>query len=118
MEGKLEGMIRQVKAHPAYDRVGMILCHNGVVRATSRDGRPVTQVTVRADRDRLAAVIADIKDRPGIVEVLAEVREGTLRVGEDIMYVVVAGDFRENVFAALMDAVNAIKADVTRKTEA
>ena len=33
------------------------------------------------------------------------------------MYVVVAGDFRENVFAALMDAVNLIKRDVTRKVE-
>jgi molybdopterin synthase catalytic subunit len=33
------------------------------------------------------------------------------------MYVVVAGDFRENVFAALMDAVNRIKAEVTRKIE-
>ena len=114
----LMDMIQAAKSHPRFSEAGMILCHNGVVRATSRDGRPVSQVTVRADRDRLAAVIADIKDRPGIVEVLAEVREGTLHVGEDIMYVVVAGDFRENVFAALMDAVNAIKADVTRKTEA
>jgi molybdopterin synthase catalytic subunit len=34
------------------------------------------------------------------------------------MFVVVAGDFRENVFSALMDAVNLIKADVTRKIEA
>jgi len=33
------------------------------------------------------------------------------------MYVVVAGDFRENVFAAIVAAVNRIKADVTSKTE-
>jgi len=33
------------------------------------------------------------------------------------MYVAVAGDFRENVFSVLMDTVNAIKADVTSKTE-
>ncbi len=114
----LMDMIESVKSHPRFSEAGMILCHNGVVRATSRDGRPVSQVTVRADRERLATIVAGIKARPGIVEVLAEIREGTLRVGEDVMYVVVAGDFRENVFAALMDAVNAIKADVTRKTEA
>jgi len=33
------------------------------------------------------------------------------------MYVVVAGDIRENVFPALQDAVNTIKRDVTKKTE-
>jgi molybdopterin synthase catalytic subunit len=83
----LMDMIESVKSHPRFSEAGMILCHNGVVRATSRDGRPVSQVTVRADRERLAAIIAGIKARPGIVEVLAEIREGTLRVGEDVMYV-------------------------------
>lgn len=110
-------MIEQVKAHPDYSRVGMILCHNGVVRSTSRDGRAVTELTVRADRDRLREIVADLKGRPGIVEVLVEIREGRLRTGDDVMYVVVAGDFRENVFSALMDAVNRIKSDVTRKVE-
>lgn len=114
---KLMEMIEQVKAHPDYPRVGMILCHNGVVRSTSRDGRAVTELTVRADRDRLREIVADLKGRPGIVEVLVEIREGKLRAGGDVMYVVVAGDFRENVFSALMDAVNLIKSDVTRKVE-
>jgi len=40
-----------------------------------------------------------------------------LKVGEDVMYVVVAGDFREHVFDAMIAAVNRIKADVTSKTE-
>ena len=114
---KLMEMIERVKAHPDYSRVGMILCHNGVVRSTSRDGRAVTELTVRADRDRLREIVADLKGRPGIVEVLVEIREGRLRTGDDVMYVVVAGDFRENVFSALMDAVNRIKSDVTRKVE-
>jgi molybdopterin synthase catalytic subunit len=113
----LEEMIRSVKSHPRFSEAGMVLCHNGVVRATSRDGRSVRRVTVRADRERLAAILAEVRRRPGIVEVLAEVREGTFAVGEDIMYIVVAGDFRENVFAALMDTVNAVKAGVTQKTE-
>jgi molybdopterin synthase catalytic subunit len=88
-----------------------------VVRGTARDGRPVTELTVKADRARLAEIIAEMKGRPGIVEVLAEVREGKLHVGEDVMYVVVAGDLRENCFPVLEDAVNAIKRDVTKKTD-
>jgi molybdopterin synthase catalytic subunit len=110
-------LVDQIKKHPDYHKVGMMLCHNGVVRATSRDGRPVSEVTVTVDRKRLEAILAEIKAMPGIVEVLAHVNEGTLKVGEDVMYVVVAGDFRENVFNAMIAAVNWIKADVTSKTE-
>ena len=117
MEGILEGMIRRVKARPDYNRVGMILCHNGVVRGTARDGAPVQELTVQVNRRRLEEILTEMRGRPGIVEVLAEVREGTFRVGDDVMYVVVAGDFRENVFAALTDTVNRIKAEVTHKTE-
>ena len=114
---KLSRLVDQVKKHPDFGKAGMILCHNGVVRATSRDGRPVSEVTVRVDRRRLETILAEIKAMTGIVEVLAHVNEGTLKVGEDVMYVVVAGDFRENVFDAMIAAVNRIKADVTSKTE-
>ncbi len=110
-------LVEKVKKHPEFYKAGMILCHNGVVRATSRDGRPVSEVSVRVDRKRLEVIIGEIKAMTGIVEVLAHVNEGTLKVGEDVMYVVVAGDFRENVFDAMIAAVNRIKADVTSKTE-
>jgi molybdopterin synthase catalytic subunit len=114
---ELTAMMECVKAHPEYKRVGMILCHNGVVRATARDGRPVTELTVKANRKRLDEIVTEMKGRPGIVEVLVEIREGTLKVGQDVMFVVVAGDLRENCFPVLMDAVNAIKRDVTKKME-
>jgi molybdopterin synthase catalytic subunit len=113
----LTELVEQVKKHPEFHKAGMILCHNGVVRATSRDGRPVSEVTVRVDRKRLEAILGEIKAMKGIVEVLAHVNEGTLKVGQDVMYVVVAGDFRENVFDAMIAAVNRIKADVTSKQE-
>jgi molybdopterin synthase catalytic subunit len=113
----LSEMIKKVKANPAYHNAGMILCHNGVVRATSRDGKPVTELVVNVDRHRLAGIITEMKKRPGMIEVLAEVREGKLKVGDDVMFIVVAGDFRENVFPVLMDTVNMIKEQVTRKIE-
>jgi molybdopterin synthase catalytic subunit len=113
----LSVLVEKIKKHPDFSKAGMILCHNGVVRATSRDGRPVSEVTVRVDRKRLEAIIGEVKAMTGIVEVLAHVNEGTLKVGEDVMYIVVAGDFRENVFSAMIAAVNKVKADVTSKTE-
>jgi molybdopterin synthase catalytic subunit len=113
----ISDMIGMVKSHPEYHNAGMILCHNGVVRSTSRDGKPVAELDVKVDRGRLVEIIAEMKQRTGIIDIIAEVREGKLMVGDDVMLVVVAGDFRENVFSTLMDTVNVIKKDVTSKTE-
>jgi len=110
-------MIEKIKKHPRYHEAGMILCHNGVVRATSRDGRPVRELTVRCRHDRLREIADGLKKRPGILDVLVHVNEGVLHPGDDIMFVVVAGDFRENVFSCLMDGVNEIKKTVTEKEE-
>ena len=113
----LSDMIKKVKKHPEYHKAGMILCHNGGVRETSRDGKPVSHLLVKANEEILAEIVAEMKKRPGIIEVLAEVNKGKLFPGDDIMIVVVAGDFRENVFPVLKDAVDVIKRDVTRKVE-
>jgi molybdopterin synthase catalytic subunit len=95
----------------------MITSHLGVVRSTSRDGRAVTSLDVSYDQEALQAIVRDIKKMPGIAEVLVETREGLLNVGEEILAVVVAGDIRENVFPALVSAVNRIKKEASRKKE-
>lgn len=95
----------------------MILCHNGVVRAVSRDGRSVTGMTLKVDQDRAAAVIAEISKKPGIILVKLWVNEGELSPGDDIMYVMIAGDFRENVIAALTELVSKVKAEVLDEIE-
>jgi len=110
-------MIKKVKSRPDFHKAGMILCHNGVVRGTTRDGKPISELTITVDRPRLEAIIAETKSRPGILDVLVEIRDGLLHVGDDVMFVVVAGDIRENVFPALMDTVNRVKAEVTEKEE-
>ncbi len=111
-------LIEKVKQHPEADRAGMILCHNGVVRNSSRDGRPVKGLTVSVDQLKLDQVVAEQKKRPGIVEILVEIfAEQDLSIGDDVMYLVVAGDVRENVIAVLQDTLNAIKTTVTSKTE-
>ncbi len=114
----LSRLMQQVKGHPRYSEAGMILVHNGVVRNTSRDGRPVKGLRVHVDHARLRELIGRHKTRPGIIEILVEIAEDRdLSVGEDVMLLVVAGDIRENVIQTLSDTLNAIKSSVTRKTE-
>ena len=110
-------MVARIKKHPRICEAGMILCHNGIVRGTSRDGRKVKKIKVEVDQEALTNIVSEIKSRPGIIEVLAEINEGTLKVGEDIMLVVVAGDIRERVFPTLQDLVQQIKQRITEKEE-
>jgi molybdopterin synthase catalytic subunit len=113
----LHEMVDAIKKHPDFDRVGMVACHIGVVRATSRDGRPVKGLEIEVDRDRFETVLLEMKDRKGIIEVAVHVFEGYRKVGEDVMLVAVAGDIREHVFPVLEETVERVKEEVTRKKE-
>ncbi|MBN2125116.1 MAG: molybdenum cofactor biosynthesis protein MoaE [Deltaproteobacteria bacterium] len=110
-------MIETMKAHPESHRIGMIASHMGVVRGTSRDGREVTGIDVVYDHEVLEKIVEEIRAMPGIVEVLVDTSEGRLSVGDEVLAVAVGGDIREHVFAALMEAVNRIKAESSRKRE-
>ncbi len=111
-------MIHQMKNHPDFSKAGMVLYHNGVVRDSSRDGRPVSGLTVTADQEKLDQIIDRTRAMPGIVEVLVHINSDTpLRVGDDVMFLAVAGDIREHVIDALTYALDRIKAEATVKTQ-
>ena len=111
-------LMADIKSSPDIGRAGMILCHNGIVRETARDGRRVRGLRVAVDRQRLDAVIAEQSARPGIVDIRVDIAaDMDLSVGDDVMLLAVAGDIRENVLQVMTDTLNAIKTTVTHKTE-
>lgn len=115
---ELQTIMAAIKANPDYAKAGMVLYHTGIVRGTSRDGRPVTGLRVTVDRKKLAEVLALYRARPGIVDIQVDIAaDRDLAVGDDVMLLAVAGDIRENVIETLTDALNDIKATVTAKTE-
>jgi molybdopterin synthase catalytic subunit len=108
----------EIKKHPDFEKVGMILCHNGVVRATTRDGRKVKGLKVAVDHDKLEKIIIEQSQKPGIVDIEVNIVENkNLAVGDDIMHLTVAGDIRENVISVLKETLDLIKTQVTEKTE-
>ena len=114
----INALVNEIKQRNDYDRVGMILCHNGVVRGTSRDGRQVSGLRIKVNWDELAQVIASQKQRPGIIDIAIKIdSDRDLKVGDDVMALVVAGDIRDNVLSVLSDTLNIIKTSVTAKTE-
>ena len=86
--------------------------HNGVVRGWSRkDHAGVTAIEITPDHDRIKALCAEIEQRPGIFRAFAEARGGLLHPGDDALFLVVAGDIRENVKPALADLLDRVKSE-------
>lgn len=111
-------MMQHIRQQPGFERVGMILAHNGVVRGTSRDGRKVSGLSVFVDHGRLQEILETERQTPGIFDIRIEIAEGRhLLVGDDIMALVVAGDIRDTVIHVLERTLNAVKVTVTSKTE-
>lgn len=113
----LEAWLAEIKQGPDAGRIGMYLMHNGVVRGSSRQGAPVSGMSLSFDRDGLADALRRVGEMPGVIVARAWINEGDLSVGDDIMYVLVGGDFRENVFSGLQELVRIIKSEVVRETE-
>ncbi|WP_285906580.1 molybdenum cofactor biosynthesis protein MoaE [Pseudodesulfovibrio pelocollis] len=111
--------IAQLKREPGFsDNVGMILVHNGVVRAWSRKDRAeVTAIEVTPDLERIEAIRREIEAREGIFRAVAHANSGLMQPGDDVLFLIVAGDIRENVKAALADFLDRVKAEAVTKRE-
>ncbi len=106
-----------LKAAKGMNGAGMVLIHNGIVRANDLSGNSVEKIDVKVDAERLEAILNQTAGMEGIIAVDAWIVEGTLSVGQDIMLLGVAGNTRGNVIPALSTALDAIKAGVTSKKQ-
>jgi len=97
--------------------LGMILVHNGIVRATSKDGKPVRGMHLSYDKKKLSHLLDELSKRDGIVEIKVWINEGLLKIGDDIMYAFVAGKFRTSVIPVLEELVSRIKKEIVSETE-
>ena len=97
--------------------LGMILVHNGVVRGTSKDGKPVTGMQLSYDQLKLHSFVERFKARDGIVDIKVWINEGTLKVGDDIMMLLVAGRLRTDVLPVFQELLSAIKNEIVIEKE-
>jgi len=113
----VEQWINEIKENSDFKDLGMILVHNGMVRATSKDGKPVKGMHLSYDKETLAGLLDELGKREGIVAIKAWINEGLLKVGDDIMYALVAGRFRTIVIPVLEELVSRIKKDIVIEEE-
>jgi molybdopterin synthase catalytic subunit len=113
----IEQWIRELKKTCSVDMLGMILIHNGIVRATAKDGKAVQAMRVFYDRSKLDDTVRKLKKKEGIAEIRVWINEGALQIGDDIMKVCVAGRFRTDVLPVFQDLLTIIKRDIVREEE-
>lgn len=111
--------IAELKKRPDFnDNVGMILVHNGIVRNWSRkDRKSVTRLEVQVDHTRAEALRQEYLQQPGIYEIIIEAHSGIFQPGDDLLFLIVAGDIRENIKPILSDLLDRVKSEAISKKE-
>ena len=114
-ELSLSKLLKSIKERAEFHRAGAIATFVGVVRGETLDGESVERLELQAYEEEankvLGGICEELKKREGVVDVQIHHFVGEFGVGEDLVYVVVAGAHRENVFGVLREAVERYKSE-------
>lgn len=121
----IDEWLKEAKKDSAAAKVGMFLVHNGVVRQTPKakvrqgfdDGSLVVGLEFSYDEARVQAAIEETRKMDGVFYIKAWLNEGRLEVGDDIMYLLIGGDIRPHLVAALQFLVEKIKTECVIEKE-
>lgn len=121
----MDQWLKEAKMDPNAKEEGMFLVHNGVVRQTPRDkvrngvddGSVVQGMEFSYDEEKVEKAVEATRKMEGIFAVRVWLNEGSLEVGDDIMYVLIGGDIRPRVIRALESLVETIKTTCVVETE-
>ncbi len=111
--------IAQMKKNPGFaENVGMVLVHNGVVRAWSREDKSeVVALEVCPNQRLLQELREEYLKRSGIFDIEIFAKHGRFLPGDDLLFIIVAGDIRENVKPVLAELLDRVKAEAISKRE-
>jgi len=108
----IEDWIRKAKEDP---KIGIILLHNGIVRATSKKGDVVNGLIIEADKRKIRDIENGARREKGIFYCKIKINEGKLKVGEDIMWILVAADFRKSCFPVMEKIIDEVKEAISER---
>ena len=112
----LQDIFIEIRKHPDISKAGDIVSFTGIVRGEAPKGGKVTKIKIEAYKEQadkiLRGISDDIRKLQGIIEVIIVHLMGEFSVGEEMVYVVIAGAHREESFDAIRQAVNRYKKEV------
>jgi len=109
----LQDLLKLAKHNPNLREGGAIATFTGIVRGYTHSGEEVQKLEIEAHQEEAIKALTEISDelrsKPGVIDVLIHHLVGEFQVGEDLVYVVVIGKSRRDVFQALEKAVEGYK---------
>ena len=108
-------LIEQVKHDSRIKRAGGIGTFTGIVRQFSKGVETKALHFEKYEKiaeEAMKKICKDLMQREGVLDVRMHHRTGTIRPGEDIVYIVVAAAHRQELFTALTDALEMLKSEV------
>ncbi len=109
----LNNLIESIRKNEDFAKAGAIGLFIGVVRGEDNEGQKVQKITIEAYEEKadeiLDTICNDLQDKQGIVDVQIHHLLGDFKVGDDLVYVSVAGSHRPEVFSVLREAVERYK---------
>jgi len=115
-EVSVDEMLKDLKKNASLNRAGAITFFIGIVRGFTLKGENVKGLSYEAYKERAEEGLQKIREemvsRDGIVDVHIHHVVDSLDVGDDILYVAVAGRSRKEVFPTLAETVERVKSEV------
>jgi molybdopterin synthase catalytic subunit len=111
----LDHLIARIRRSPKAKEAGAIGTFTGIVRELAEGERTEALEFESFDsvaKERIRTIEDDLKKREGILEVLIYHKTGRMVAGEDIVFIVILSGHREELFPALKDAIERVKAEV------
>jgi len=106
-------VLKSVKERQDFHKVGAIAMFIGVVRGETLKGEKVERLELQAYNEKadeaLDKICKELRNRDSIVDVQIHHFTGEFDLGEDLVYVLVAGGHRDDVFPVLEEAVERYK---------
>jgi molybdopterin synthase catalytic subunit len=111
----VQDTIDNIKKDPKFHKAGAIGLFIGVVRGETFEGEKVEKLELEAYEEKanqvLSKICEDLTQKPGIVNVQIHHLLGEFKVGDDLVYVAVAGAHRTDIFPVLREAVERYKTE-------
>ena len=102
-----------MKKDASFRRAGAVATFIGIVRGQTIHGDQVKKLELEAYEEKanevLLRICEDLMNREGIINVQIHHMLGEFKVGEEMVYVVVAGSHRRNIFPVLGEIVDRYK---------
>ncbi|MHA1987312.1 MAG: molybdenum cofactor biosynthesis protein MoaE [Promethearchaeota archaeon] len=113
---ELANIIESIKRDSNLKGAGSIHTFTGIVRDSSKTGKPVVRMKIDAYDDlaneSIKTICTELRQEKGIIDIKIVHLKGTFELSEDLVYVVVASAHRREGFLVIEKAVERYKKEI------